>query len=291
MSGLVAANELRTRGLSVGIVESTLPGGLVANVGKLEGFPAPGEFAGAQVAAALLEQHLGEGGELIDAAVSDIVADGPTKTIVIDGGSITAGQIVLATGARLRRLDVEGEAQYLGRGVSQCAFCDASFFTERDVVVVGGGDGALQEALHLAQTCASVTLIHRRRRLRARQRYVELAADHPRLKFKWRCEVSQINGDEQSVTSVQVSSATKDPERFACDGVFIFVGLEPNVEYLPSEFSRDDANYLVVDAQLRTSVPGVYAVGAMRSGFPGQLTNAMGDGALAAATLVEDGVG
>ncbi|MEM7249874.1 MAG: FAD-dependent oxidoreductase, partial [Pseudomonadota bacterium] len=291
LAGLMAAHEATTYGLSVGLVETLMPGGLIANVGAVAGYPG-GEPSGAEIAATLLERAQAGGVVWVMGEVDALDASGAVKSIsVAGGGTLSADQVVIASGATLRRLNVPGEREYEGRGVSQCAFCDAGLYKDRAAIVVGGGDGALQEALHLTEYCDNVTLVHRRMRLRARRHYVEQAANNPNIAFKWNAEVQAIVGNDNGVTGAVIKAKNKEPETVAADGVFVFVGCEPATAFLDDPFRHDESGALVVDPSLRTSVPGVYAAGAVRADFAGQVTNAMSDGALAVRTLVADGSG
>lgn len=282
IAGLTAAHEAARAGLAAGLIESALFGGQVANVGAIQGYPMPAPASGTELASVLVEASRDLGVAILQERASELTVDGAIKSVRTDKGVHRADRLIVATGGRLRRLGVPGEAELTGRGVSQCAFCDAGFFRDADVVVVGGGDAALQEALHLAGYCRSVTLIHRGRQLRARRGYVLAAADNPKFSFRWQTVVTAVLGDD-GVSSVCLRNiANHLTDELACAGVFVFVGVEPNTALVPGAVARDAKGYLTVDAGLRTSVPGVFAVGAVRAGFAGQLANAVSDGAIAA---------
>lgn len=287
LAGLTAARLAAERGLSVAALdEGGHMGGLVMNIGRIDGFPAADGASGIELAAGALEALVEHGVEIIPESATGIVLDGNGKTVITESGRHGARTLVLASGARLRTLGVQGEASLLGRGVSQCADCDAGFFTGQHVVVVGGGDSALQEALHLADYAGSITVVTRGDALRAKEDYVAQATANPKFAFRLSTRVQEILGRD-TVEGVRVcpggGGVTED---IACSGVFVFVGLEPNVGYLPDAIARDAAGYVVTDAAFRTSVPGIYAVGAVRSGYSGQLASAVEEAAAAVANII-----
>jgi len=192
---------------------------------------------------------------------------------------------VLASGARLESLGVPGEERLFGRGVSQCAGCDAGFFVDQHVVVVGGGDSALQEALHLTDYVKGLTLVTRGDALRAKQGFVSRAADNPKITVRYGMSVAEILG-EDDVSGVRLTPADGGPsEDLACSGVFVFVGLEPNLNYLPAGIERDASGRVVTGSDLQTSVPGIFAVGAVRAGDTGQLAGAIEDASAVAGCI------
>ena len=286
LAGLTAARRAAERGLSVASLdEGGHMGGLVMNVGRIDGYPAPEPVSGIDLAAAQLEALVEHGVEIVPEAASSLAVEGDIKTITTDGGIHAAKSVVLASGARLKSLGVPGEEALFGRGVSQCADCDAGFFVDQHVVVVGGGDSALQEALHLTEYVSAVALVTRGDALRAKADYVAQATNNPKFSFRYASEVTEIMGSD-GVEGVRVAPVGGgDAEDIACSGVFVFVGLEPNIGYLPPEIERDADGYVVTNADYQTSVPGIYAVGAVRAGYTGQLADAVAEAAAAVDTI------
>jgi thioredoxin reductase (NADPH) len=164
------------------------------------------------------------------------------------------------------------------------ADCDAGFFADQDIVVVGGGDSALQEALHLSDYVRKITLVTRGDALRAKQQYAARAADNPKFEFRYSTQVAEILGRD-GVEGVRLAPAGGGTEELACSGVFIFIGLAPNICALPDTIKRDADGFIVTDADFCTSVPGIYAVGAVRAGYCGQLASAVGEAASAVTGL------
>jgi len=286
LAGLTAARHAAQRGFSVASLdESGHMGGLVMNVGRIDGYPSEGQVSGVELAAAQLEALLELGVEIIPEGVISLVLDGGVKTVTTDGGNFTARALVLASGARLKSLGVPGEEALFGRGVSQCADCDAGFYVGQNVVVVGGGDSALQEALHLTDYVAGITIVTRGDSLGARPEYVAQATANPKISLRHSTEVLEIMGSGD-VTGVRVvPKGGGEPGDMACSGVFVFIGVEPNVGYLPDSVTRDATGRVITDTNYQTNVPGVYAVGAIRAGYSGQLADAMEEAASAVAGI------
>ena len=282
ITGLTATCCAVDRGKSVALFEAELMGGLVVNVGKLDGYPTTADVSGIELAMTLAEQCMTNGVQITEEPVESVAINGENKVVKTASGEYRAPKLIVASGASLKKLGVPGEESLYGRGVSQCAFCDGAMFMGQEVVVVGGGDAALQEALHLAEHCSKITMVVRGNRLRARQTYVAQAADDPKFAFRWNTVVEAVKGDD-GVEGVTLRDTKKDTtESLACTGVFVFVGLAPNTGYLPDDVARDETGAVTVDAALQSSIPGLYAAGAARSGYPGQIANAVGEGTAAA---------
>lgn len=289
ISGLTASVHAAERGASVVCIEkSALPGGLVANVGLLGSYPAPPAMSGAALADGLVERCKSLGVAMLSGTVTASIPDKDGINVVTEHGKIAAKLVIIASGARLRRLGVPGEAGLTGRGVSQCDWCDGGLFRNESVFVAGGGDAALQAALHLAQMCRSVSLVVRGTRLRARHSYLQSAADNERIAFHWETVVERITGTKRVEALVLRSLVDGSIIEHPTPGVFVFVGVEPNSQFIPPEMERDTSGFIKTDGDGRTSVPGIYAIGGVRSGYRGQLVSAIGEGAAAAAAAVEE---
>jgi thioredoxin reductase (NADPH) len=286
LAGLTAAHRAAMRGLSVASMdEGSHMGGLVANIGRIDGYPAADAVSGVELAAAALEAILDLGVEIIPEGASGLTLDGGIKVVTAESGAYRAKTVVLASGARLRALGVPGEQALFGRGVSQCADCDAGFFADQHVVVVGGGDSAFQEALHLADYASRITLVTRGDAFRARRSYIAEAEANPKFAFRRSTQVLEILGRD-GVEGVRLAPAGGGiSETLGCSGVFVFVGVEPNSGYLPDDIARDAGGHVITDASYRTRVPGIYAIGAIRAGYSGQLASAVEEAIAAVAGL------
>lgn len=270
VSGLACAGHARRAGLSVATFESTLFGGLVLNVNELDSYP--GAESGTDLASELMQANSDAGVASIQEEVTAIRPAGSAFEVAA-GGVYSARQVVIASGARLKRLGVPGEDEYEGRGVSHCADCDAPMFQNEEVVVVGGGDSALQEALVLAKFCRKVHIVHRGSRFRARHHFVERAGTHPRISIMWNTQVEAILGAKM-VEKVRVRRDGNTGE-IASAGVFAYIGLEPTAACAPSGIVRDESGHLVTNGAFETSMAGMWAIGAVRAGYSGLLRDAV----------------
>jgi len=282
VSGLACAGHARRAGLSVATFESTLFGGLVLNVNELDGYP--GAESGTHLASELMQANSDAGVASVQEEVTAIRSAGGAFEVAA-GVVYSARQVVIASGAQLKKLGVPGEDEYEGRGVSHCADCDAPMFQNEDVVVVGGGDSALQEALVLAKFCRKVHIVHRGGRFRARQHFVERIGSKPGISIIWNATVEAILGAKM-VEKVRVRRDGKT-EEIASAGVFAYVGLEPNAACAPSGVDRDGRGQLVTNDAFETSMAGIWAIGAVRAGYSGLLRDAASEARKAADGIVK----
>lgn len=289
IAGLAATAQCAERGASVVCInDSSIPGGLVANIGKLDAFPAPAPLSGTALADGMLENCKALGADFVNAAVASLAHSDQSTTITTDQGIFSAKAVILASGARLRQLGIPGEAEFAGRGVSQCDWCDGGFFRDESVFVIGGGDAAFQATLHLAALCKSVTIVVRAPTMRARRSYVQQAADNERIAFLWDTVAERIIGSDRVERIALRNVADGSAEEHPAAGVFVFAGTVPNSDFLPPGIERDVAGFVVTDSDFRTALSGIFAVGGVRSGYRGQLITACGEGAAAAAAAVEE---
>ena len=277
IAGLTAARQALRDGLVTATMESMFFGGLVTNVNELDGEPGG---SGSDVSAGLMMEISKMGVKNISEAADAISRDGDCLVVKGDAASHRARSVIIASGARLRRLGVPGEAELEEKGVSRCADCDGPFYQGKEVVVVGGGDSALQEALVLTEFARTVHLVHRGGKFRARQHLVDRLSEHSNIEVHMNTRVEAVLGTDE-VSGVKVRAGDREAE-IACAGFFAYVGLEPVTEFVPAEIARDSAGFLQTDADLSTAMPGVFAAGAVRSGYLGMLTHAIAEGEAAA---------
>ena len=279
IAGLTAAKHCAQQGLRIASIEALLFGGLVINVNELDGEP---HGSGTELASNLMTEITGLGVENLSGTVTSLARDGGHLVITADSGAHRARAVVIASGAKLKRLGIPGETEFEYKGVSQCADCDGPMFQNEDVVVVGGGDSALQEALVLANYCKRVYVVHRGAKFRARQPLVDAVAARSNIQSVWNTVAEAVLG-AQMVSAVRVRNVSDGKtSEIPSAGFFAYIGLEPNSGFAPSEVRRDTGGCIVTNASLQTAMSGVYAAGAVRAGCGGLLTHAIADGNAAA---------
>jgi len=282
-AGMTAGIYTKRSGYSVLIFDHGTPGGQAATTHAIENYPGFTEpVSGPELMSRFFEQMINFGVEMKGKRIEGIDVSGKIKKVFADGEEYQAHALILASGATPGMLGTKGEGKYRGRGVSYCATCDGFFFKDKEVIVVGGGNSALQEALFLSKICKKVTLVHRRDTFRG----AKVIQDRIKLKENIVTEmdhvVEEISGDESKVTEVILKNVkTGETKPVSASGVFIFVGYIPNTEYLSEEsgIERNSYGYIITDENLMTSVPGVFAVGDVREKILRQVATAVGDGA------------
>ena len=280
-AGLTAALYTSRANLSVAILERGVPGGELINTANVENYPGFKSVSGPDLANKFYEGAMQFGADYIYGLVQSIQPGNPYHTVVCDNGTYQAKAVVIATGSVHRTLDVPGEEEYTGRGVSYCAVCDGAFFKGLPIQVVGGGDSAVDEGLYLTQFGESVNIIHRRDQLRAQKILQDRAFSNEKMTFTWNAVVTEIKGDGKKVTSVCVKNTqTGEEQDLPAGGVFIYVGVLPNTEGFRNLGITDDQGWVLTDEDMHTSVLGIFACGAVRSNKLRQISTAVGDGGI-----------
>ena len=267
--------------LSTLILEGTLPGGQVVLNEVIENYPGfPEGVSGFELGQRMADQAARFGAHTELARVESMDASSRPFLLTTTAGDRLGHALLIATGSSPRRLDVPGEKEYFTKGVSYCAVCDGPLYGGKRLMVVGGGNTAVEEALFLAGLAGEVILVHRRGELRADRILQERLAENPRIKTLWNHVLVEILGGDV-LTSVRACNVTTNKETtFPIDGLFISVGNEPRSAFLP-EVARDENGLIVTDHNLQTTVPGLFAAGDVRQGAFRQITFAVGDGTLA----------
>jgi thioredoxin reductase (NADPH) len=279
-AGITAGIYAMREGLKTILIEKLAPGGQIALTEAVENYTGFSEISGAELTR-LMEEHARKFGlTIVDEEVMKITDEHGSKTVKTRDKSYTARSVIVASGAKPRKLGVKGEEKLIGRGVSFCAICDGRFFQNRDVCVVGGGDSAVQEALYLSKLARRVYVIHRRSQLRTVKVTQERALSNPKLEFVWDSVVEEVSGDDK-VESILVRNVKNEKERrLDVDGVFVYVGVSPNTDFI--DVKKDANGFIITNELLETSMRGAYAAGDCRVKPLRQVATAVGDGALAA---------
>ena len=281
-AGMTAALYAARSNLKVALLERGIPGGQMNNTADIENYPGYANISGPELAEKMFEPLENLGVEHLFGLVEKIEDRGDFKEIITEDERFEAKTVIIASGANHRHLGVPGEEDYNSRGVSYCAVCDGAFFRDEDLLVVGGGDSAVEEAIFLTRFAKSVTIVHRRDELRAQKVLQDRAFANEKIRFVWDSVVESIHGDERKVTRVTFKNVkTGEVSQAEFGGIFIYVGLDPVSEFAADLDITDDAGWILTDHQMKTSVAGIYAVGDVRQKDLRQITTAVGDGAIA----------
>ena len=288
-AGLTAGLYAARAGLEAVLFERIAPGGQLAQTEHMENYPGfPDGSNGFELAFAMKQHADRFGVNHVGEEVSSVDFTQNPKVLSTAFGEYRARSVVIATGARSRRLGLELEEELQGRGVSYCATCDGNFFSGQDVVVVGGGNTAAGDAIYLSRICRKVYLVHRRDKLRATAIYHKRLEDLPNVEFVWNAVPRKLVADEGALAGVRIEMLETGEERdIAVNGLFVAVGTEPNTEFLDDALTLDETGYIVADETGTTEVPGVYAAGDVRTKALRQVVTAVADGALCAEEAAE----
>ena len=283
-AGLTAGLYAARARLGTLLLERMGFGGQLLTYERVDNYPGFPEGIGAYGLGELISAHaLKFGLQTRNAEVVGIDSEGDVHAIQLADGVVHGRTLIIASGASPNKLGVKGETELTGRGVSYCAVCDAPFYRNQEVAVVGGGDTAIEEAIYLTKFAGRVHVIHRRDRLRAAQLIQEKAFENGKISFIFNSIVTEIKGDSQGVERLVLKDTrTGGSSELPVNGVFVFVGIQPNTGYVPSEVHRDSQGFLHTDQEMATSVSGIFAAGDVRSKQLRQIVTAVGDGATAA---------
>jgi len=282
-AGLTAGLYTSRGNLSSLLIERGLVGGQISTAEKVENYPGfPDGIGGFELTELMHRQAIKYGLKTMIAEVITIQPQGKQIVIRTTGGDYTAGALIIASGSERQKLGIPGEEEFRGKGVAYCATCDAAFFRDVPIAVVGGGNAAITEALHLIKFASRVTIIHRRDKLRASAVLQEKALSEPKIDFTWDSVVEEVEG-EDTVKRIKLRNVkTGAISALEIDGVFVAVGLKPNTDYLKGILKMDAGGYVITNNKMETEVPGIFAAGDVRHNSARQAITAAGDGATAA---------
>ncbi len=265
------------------LIEKGPIGGQAVDAECVENYPGfPEGISGGDLTELMHQQATKFGLETLTAEVTGIGLDGEQKIVTTNEGNFVAKAVIIASGSEWAKLGIPGEKEFIGKGVSYCAICDAAFFCEQPVAVVGGGNAAISEALSLTKFASRVTVIHRRQELRATRIVQEKAFAEPKIEFLWNNVVEKIEG-EDVVKRLRLRNVTSGEESsLGIAGIFVAIGFKPNTAYLKGVLPLDAAGYITTNERMETDIPGIFAAGDIRSNSIRQVIAAAGDGATAA---------
>ena len=280
--GMTGALYASRANLSVLMLDRGIYGGQMNNTAAIENYPGFKSVLGPDLAKDMYEGSTQFGAEYAYGSVTAIEDHGDHKIVKTDDGDYETKAVIVATGSEYKKLGVPGEDKFGGRGVSYCAVCDGAFFKNREVVVIGGGDSAVEEGLYLAGLASKVTIIHRRDQLRAQKILQDRAFANDKIEFVWNTNVTEILGDDMKVTGVATkNNQTGETGEIAASGVFIYVGTLPMTDAFTDLGITDDAGWIKTNDHMATAVPGIFAIGDVRQKDLRQITTAVGDGGIA----------
>lgn len=282
-AGMTAALYASRANLDTVMIERGVPGGQVANTEDIENYPGYDHILGPELSTKMFEHAQKFGAEYQYGDISEVKVDGDYKIVVAGDKTFKTKTLIITTGAEQKKMGAPGEEELTGRGVSYCAVCDGAFFRDKELVVVGGGDSAVEEGIYLTKFASKVTIIHRRDELRAQKIIQDRAFDNEKIEFIWDTVVESINEENGKVGSVTLLDRNTDEKReFKTDGVFIYIGTIPLSDPFKSLGITNEEGYIPTNAEMETEVPGVFAAGDIREKNLRQIVTATGDGSIAA---------
>ena len=281
--GMTAALYASRANLKVAMLDRGVYGGQMNNTAEVENYTGFKSILGPDLAEQMYQSSIQFGADFVYGNVEKVTVDEDgIKHVKTDSGELGAPAIVIATGSQYRKLGIPGEDEYSGKGVSYCAVCDGAFYRGKNVTTVGGGDSAVEESEYLAKLVNNVNIVHRRDQLRAQKILQDRAFANDKIDFTWNTIVTEIVGDGKKVTGVKTHNKETNEDRLVpTDGVFIYIGNVPMTEPFKDLGITDEQGWVITDDEMKTSVPGVFAVGDVRDKKLRQITTAVGDGGIA----------
>ncbi|MEK4230616.1 thioredoxin-disulfide reductase [Solibacillus sp. FSL H8-0538] len=284
-AGMTAAVYTSRANMSTLMIERGIPGGQMANTEEVENYPGFDHILGPELSTKMFEHAKKFGAEYAYGDVTEIIDGEEYKTIISGKKQYKTRTIIISTGAEYKKMGVPGEKELGGRGVSYCAVCDGAFFKQKNLIVVGGGDSAVEEGVYLTRFAEKVTIVHRRDKLRAQKILQDRAFANEKVDFIWNTTVKEIHEADGKVGSVTLVSTVDGTEtEWATDGVFVYVGMLPLTSPFASLNVLNEAGYVVTNEKMETAVPGIFAAGDVRDKTLRQIVTATGDGSIAAQT-------
>jgi thioredoxin reductase (NADPH) len=282
-AGMTAAVYTSRASLSTLMIERGIPGGQMASTEAVENYPGFDTILGPELSTKMFEHAKKFGAEYAYGDVSEIIDGEEYKTIISGKKQYKTRTIIISTGAEYKKLGIPGETELGGRGVSYCAVCDGAFFKNKNLIVIGGGDSAVEEGVYLTRFADKVTIVHRRDKLRAQKILQDRAFANEKVDFIWNSTVKEIHEVDGKVGKVTLASMIDGSEtEVETDGVFVYVGMLPLTAPFASLNILNEAGYIVTNEKMETSVPGIYAAGDVREKMLRQIVTATGDGSIAA---------
>ena len=282
-AGMTAAVYTSRANLSTLMMERGVPGGQMANTEEIENYPGFDSILGPDLSNKMFDHAKKFGAEYAYGDIKEIIDGKEYKTIIAGKKEYKARAIIITTGAEYKKIGVPGEQELGGRGVSYCAVCDGAFFRDKELVVVGGGDSAVEEGVYLTRFASKVTIVHRRDQLRAQKILQDRAFANEKISFIWNSTIKQINGTDGKVSGVTlVDTQNGEESEFKTDGVFIYIGMLPLTKPFLNLGITNENGYIETNDVMETKVPGIFAAGDVREKTLRQVVTATGDGSIAA---------
>ena len=282
-AGMTAAVYASRANLATLMIERGIPGGQMASTEEVENYPGFDTILGPELSTKMFEHAKKFGAEYAYGDVSEVI-DGEEYKIIVSGKKqYKTRTIIITTGAEYKKLGIPGETELGGRGVSYCAVCDGAFFKQKNLIVIGGGDSAVEEGIYLTRFADKVTIVHRRDKLRAQKIIQDRAFANEKIDFIWNTQVKEIHEVDGKVGKVTLVSTVDGTEKeMQADGVFVYVGTLPLTAPFASLNILNEAGYIVTNEKMETAIPGIYAAGDVREKMLRQIVTATGDGSIAA---------
>ncbi len=282
-AGLTAGLYGARAGLKVLLIEKEVIGGQIANADWVDNYPGfPKGISGFELVQLIQQQAMNHGLETMSGEVTGLTSGYGNNMVITTEGDFIAQAVIIAGGLQFRKLEVPGESEFMGKGVSYCATCDGPLFRDKTVAVIGGGDTAVIDALSLSKFASLVKVVHRRNQLRAGKVLQRKAQADPKIEFIWDSVVTEVKGEKKVTDLVLKNTQNGTISLLAVDGVFVAIGLIPNTEYLRGVLPLDEWGYIITTELMETTVPGIFAAGDIRHNSVKQAIAAAGDGAVAA---------